>query len=205
MRSLNVTLPLKEGRYMEVSYAAAFILMLSITLRILAHTERSVKISTTLPLSVNGASCSTDKSFIVPLWTIYSTIWLTKYICLLSKLVLPKQLSFFVRFFLFPFIYPCFFFCLLSNQLSKRLSAFKLQIAFYVPVCFFFFIKRKFYTFKADFGSSFQNTERELLQALTVSCSRIWGIPTYLCRHIGQGILRHLQHNQQAMMICILF
>lgn len=55
-------------------YATAFILILSITLRIFAHTERLVKISTILPLSVKGESCKTDKSFITPLWTIYSTI-----------------------------------------------------------------------------------------------------------------------------------
>ena len=39
------------------------------------HTVTSVNTSTTLPLSVNGDSWSTERSFIIPLCTIYSTIW----------------------------------------------------------------------------------------------------------------------------------
>ena len=59
-------------------YATAFALICSITFLIPIQTFKSVKISATLPLSVNGASCRTDISFINPLWTIYSTIWFTK-------------------------------------------------------------------------------------------------------------------------------
>ena len=56
------------------SYAAAFALILSIIFLMPSHTDKSENTSTTLPLSVNGASCSTDISFIIPLQTIYSTI-----------------------------------------------------------------------------------------------------------------------------------
>ena len=55
-------------------YAAALALICSITLRIPLHTERSANTSTILPLSVNGASCRTDISFITPFRTIYSMI-----------------------------------------------------------------------------------------------------------------------------------
>ena len=61
------------------NYAAtAFAFTRSIALRIPAHTDKSVNTSTMLPRSVKGASCNTDKSFIMPLWTMYSTIWFTK-------------------------------------------------------------------------------------------------------------------------------
>lgn len=57
------------------SYAAnAFALTCSITFRMPIHTDKSVKTSTMLPWSVNGGSCRTDRSFIIPLCTIYSTI-----------------------------------------------------------------------------------------------------------------------------------
>lgn len=59
-------------------YAAALALIRSMTLLIPAHRDRSVKISTILPRSVKGGSWRTDKSLITPLWTMYSTIWLTK-------------------------------------------------------------------------------------------------------------------------------
>lgn len=58
--------------------AIALALILSITPLIPSQTDRSVNTSTTLPLSVKGASCRTDKSFIRPLRTMYSTIWFTK-------------------------------------------------------------------------------------------------------------------------------
>ncbi len=58
-----------------IAHAAnAFALTCSIIFRMPIQTLKSVKISTTLPLSVNGASCKTERSFITPLWTIYSTI-----------------------------------------------------------------------------------------------------------------------------------
>lgn len=47
--------------------ATAFAFTRSIALRIPAHTDKSVNTSTMLPWSVNGASCKTDKSFIIPL------------------------------------------------------------------------------------------------------------------------------------------
>lgn len=50
------------------------------------------KRSTTVPLSINGDSCKTDKSFKTPFLTIYSIIWLTKYIWFSDKLVLMKKL-----------------------------------------------------------------------------------------------------------------
>ena len=59
-------------------YATALALILSITLLIPLHSVRSVNISTMLPWSVKGGSWRTDRSFIMPFWTIYSTIWLTK-------------------------------------------------------------------------------------------------------------------------------
>ena len=55
-------------------YATAFELIFSIVFRIPIQTVRSVNTSTMLPWSVNGASCKTDRSFIMPLWTMYSTI-----------------------------------------------------------------------------------------------------------------------------------
>ena len=55
-------------------YAAALALMLSITFLIPIHTVISVNIFVILPLSVNGDSCKTEKSFIIPFWTMYSTI-----------------------------------------------------------------------------------------------------------------------------------
>ena len=57
---------------------SAFAFTCSMAFIIPRQTDISVKISTTLPWSVKGDSCSTDKSFITPLWTMYSTIWLTK-------------------------------------------------------------------------------------------------------------------------------
>lgn len=54
--------------------ASAFALTRSIALRIPIQTLRSVKTSTTLPIALNGASCKTERSFIMPLWTMYSTI-----------------------------------------------------------------------------------------------------------------------------------
>ena len=66
--------------------ATAFAFTRSIACRIPAHTDKSVNTSTMLPRSVKGASCKTDKSFIMPLCTMYSTIWFTKKICLLSRL-----------------------------------------------------------------------------------------------------------------------
>ncbi len=57
-------------------YATAFALTRSMVLRMLAQRERPEKTSTTLPLSVKGGSWRTDRSFISPLWTMYSTIWL---------------------------------------------------------------------------------------------------------------------------------
>ena len=60
-------------------YAArALALMRSMMLFTPIHTVKSVNTSTILPLSVNGASCRTERSFIRPLWTMYSTIWFTK-------------------------------------------------------------------------------------------------------------------------------
>ena len=47
--------------------ATAFAFTRSIACRIPAHTDKSVNTSTMLPWSVNGASCKTDKSFIIPL------------------------------------------------------------------------------------------------------------------------------------------
>ena len=54
--------------------ATALAFTCSITLRMPIQTVRSVNTSTTLPLSVKGDSCNTDRSFINPLCTIYSTI-----------------------------------------------------------------------------------------------------------------------------------
>ena len=47
--------------------ATAFAFTRSIACRIPTHTDKSVNTSTMLPWSVNGASCKTDKSFIIPL------------------------------------------------------------------------------------------------------------------------------------------
>ena len=61
-------------------HAAFTALALTCSMALLTPAQRflSEKISTMPPRSVNGGPCNTDKSFIMPFWTIYSTIWLTK-------------------------------------------------------------------------------------------------------------------------------
>lgn len=55
-------------------HATALALIRSMTLLIPAHKVRSANTSTILPWSVKGGSWRTDRSFMTPLWTIYSTI-----------------------------------------------------------------------------------------------------------------------------------
>ena len=54
----------------SINYAAAFLLMVSIALRMPSHKFISSKTSTTLPLSVKGLPCKTLMSFIMPFFTI---------------------------------------------------------------------------------------------------------------------------------------
>ena len=69
-----VKYPAIKGCQKHYNHATALALTCSIILRIPAQMVKSAKTSTTLPLSVKGDSCKTEKSFINPLWTIYSTI-----------------------------------------------------------------------------------------------------------------------------------
>ena len=68
----------RDAQPVHAHATAALALMASITFLMPIHTDKSEKTSTMLPWSVNGDSCSTDRSFIMPLWTMNSTIWFTK-------------------------------------------------------------------------------------------------------------------------------